>query len=60
MEFPRIEVIAMTLIELNIAGYHVTHTSQDLAGCRGTRLHGWWDRRRKARGRRQGVEHQAA
>ena len=41
----------MTLIELNIAGYHVTHTSPDFRGFKANWLHGWRSRYRRPRTR---------
>jgi hypothetical protein len=40
----------MTIIELNIAGYHVTHDSRDFRAFTTGWLHGWRSRRRKAVG----------
>ena len=50
----------MTIIELNIAGYHVTHSSPDFRGLRANWLHGWRGPHRRARAREQGDGPRAA
>lgn len=50
----------MTIIELNIAGYQVTHDSPDLRDMRKRWLAGWRGLQRKGRGRQQSAGSRAA
>lgn len=49
----------MTIIELNIAGYHATHNSADLRGFKANWMHGWRARHRRTRGRECVAGHRA-
>ena len=50
----------MTIIELNIAGYQVTHTRPDFRAFKANWLHGRRGAHRRARGRKQGAGPTAA
>ena len=50
----------MTIIELNIAGYHATHNSPDCRGFKANWLHGWRSLALKARSREYGAGPRAA
>jgi hypothetical protein len=50
----------MTIIELNIAGYHVTHNRPDFRGFKANWLHGWRGLHRRARSREHGAGTRAA
>ena len=50
----------MTIIELNIAGYRVTHNSPDVRGLKANWLYGWRGRHRRTRGREQDAGPRAA